>query len=307
MKTIIFQSFRTENVSPWLDRCRETVRGWAAAIGADYEFIDDSLFDSVPGWYFETAKNSLTVVTDLARLVVARKYLAAGYERAVWVDADMVVFAPEHLLLPDDWPFVFCHEVWVHLDGGKTMVFTPKTNNALCAFSASDTQFLDHYIDACEIVIRGCEQPLQGAEVGTAWLTAMQRIMKFPVLRNIAALSPLLMQEIAQGGDRLTAHFVTRAGGVMGAANLCASFNGRTTDGVILSDAVFDRVIDRLLATRGDVLNRWADFDIQIALARGHLAMGERKNAENLLRAISLNAPGRSEPLTLLAELAKEP
>lgn len=304
MKTIVFQSYRTTNVAPWVDRCLETVRRWAGAIGADYAFIDDSLFEAVPGWYFDKAKGAVTVVTDLARLVVARKYLADGYQRAIWVDADVVIFAPEHLQIPDDWPFAFCREIWVHLEGKGTLVFTQKTNNALCVFHASDTQFLDHYIDACATMIRGHKGLLQGAEVGTAYLTAMQRIMKFPVLQNVGLLSPLLMREITQEGSRFSAHYITRMGSPLGAANLSASYNGRTTDGVAMTDAVFDTVIDRLLDSQGAILNKWADLDMQLDLARGHLAKAEYKNAGNLLLAIVENAPTRPEPLILLTEMA---
>lgn len=303
MKTIIFQSYRTTNVAPWIDRCRETVRRWASGIGADYEFIDDSLFEAVPDWYFDKAKGAVTVVTDLARLVVARKFLADGYERAIWVDADVVIFAPEHLYVPDDWPFAFCREIWVRLDSNGALVFTQKTNNALCAFNASDTRFLNHYIDACEILIRGRNEPLEGAEVGTDYLTALQLIMKFPVLRNVGLLSPLLMNEIASGGERLAAHYVTRLGGALGAANLCASLSGRTIDGVTLTDAFFDSVIDRLVATRGSGLNKWAKIDSQLGLARGHIQKGEHSNAVNLLMAIGANTSEPSVPMSLLADI----
>jgi hypothetical protein len=281
----------------------DTVCNWAGGIGADYEFIDDALFDAVPDWYLQKAKGAVTVVTDLARLVVARNYLADGYDRAIWVDADVVAFAPEHLAIPEDWPFAFCREVWVRLDSDGALVFTQKTNNALCAFHASDTRFLNHYIDACEIMIRDREEPLEGAEVGTEYLTALQQIMRFPVLQNVGLLSPLLMNEIATGGERLTAHYVTRLGGSLGAANLCASLAGRTIDGVTLTEAFFDTVIDRLLTSRGSGLNKWADLDSQLELARSHIQKGEHNNAVNLLMAIGANAQSPSEPMSMLADI----
>jgi hypothetical protein len=39
------------------------------------------------------------LVSDLARLTLARDYLAQGYDRALWVDADVVVFDPDALAL----------------------------------------------------------------------------------------------------------------------------------------------------------------------------------------------------------------
>jgi hypothetical protein len=102
MKTIVYQSYRTQQVPPWITTCMGTVRAWADQQGFDYRFYDDGFFEYAPQWFRDKAQHGICPVTDLARLVVARELLAQGYERTVWVDADLLVFAPEQLRLDLD-------------------------------------------------------------------------------------------------------------------------------------------------------------------------------------------------------------
>ena len=41
MKTLVIQSFRTHSVPPWIERCLDSVRRWAALRGYDYRLTDD--------------------------------------------------------------------------------------------------------------------------------------------------------------------------------------------------------------------------------------------------------------------------
>jgi len=92
MKTVVYQSYRTRDVAPWLATCQASVRDWAARAGHDYRHYGDELFDRVPDWYRAKAGSLVLPVSDLARLVLARELLAEGYDRTVWVDADLLVF-----------------------------------------------------------------------------------------------------------------------------------------------------------------------------------------------------------------------
>ena len=46
MKTVVFQSYKTEDVPPWIATCMDGVRQWSAAKGFDYRFMDDQFFDT---------------------------------------------------------------------------------------------------------------------------------------------------------------------------------------------------------------------------------------------------------------------
>ena len=164
MRTVVYQSYRTTRVSTWIESCMESVRSWAAANAFDYQFIDDRLFDSVPPWFREKAGQQICPVTDLARLVVARDLLAQGYERTVWVDADMVVFAPDRMAVKIDKDFAFCHEVWVKSDANGEPTWVQQVNNSITIFTRGSIH-LDFFIDACQRIARSKTQ-LDRLDVG---------------------------------------------------------------------------------------------------------------------------------------------
>lgn len=78
----------------------QSAREWAKSNHYDYRFYDDSLFDYAPDWFRKKADHHPCPVTDLARLVVARQLLTEGYDRTVWMDADMLIFDPKSMKLP---------------------------------------------------------------------------------------------------------------------------------------------------------------------------------------------------------------
>ena len=71
------------------------VRHWSAAKSFDYRFIDDQFFDLLPADYRKKAEGRLPVLSDLARLIMARNLILEGYEKTIWIDADVLIFDPE--------------------------------------------------------------------------------------------------------------------------------------------------------------------------------------------------------------------
>jgi SAM-dependent methyltransferase len=306
MKTVVFQSHRDRGGPAWRRRAMESVRAWAEGRGWDYVFIDDALFDLLPSWYRDKAAASVTIRTDLARLIQARRFLDAGHGRAVWVDADVFVFAPEHLTLPDDEAAVFCHEVWVHRPraaGGGSAV-TIQANNAVCAFLADDTRFLDHYARACELILDRKSPPFTGKEVGTDYLMAVRRVFDLALIRSVGLFSPVVLADVLNGAGPITGHYMARMGAPLGAVNLCASMLGRPHDGLVADDALFDRLVERLGADGGAAVNRWAALEAQIDLARGEADAGRTDAARRVLLAAADAHPHRPEAPNRLAELA---
>ncbi|MEJ2131721.1 MAG: hypothetical protein P8Y95_08920, partial [Gammaproteobacteria bacterium] len=110
--TLVIQSHRMPLPANWLERCLRSVTAWAAARGFEYRFVDDALFAPLPDWLREKTAERPAVAADYARLVALREALAAGYEAAVWCDADFLVFAPERLDLREE-SYAFGREVWV--------------------------------------------------------------------------------------------------------------------------------------------------------------------------------------------------
>lgn len=94
--TLIIQSYRIENVAPWIEICLESVKSWTSLQHYDYRFIGDEIFDRVPKWYREKTSRHPQIATDLGRLELIHEALCEGYERVAWLDADVLIFAPDN-------------------------------------------------------------------------------------------------------------------------------------------------------------------------------------------------------------------
>lgn len=250
-ETIVFQSFRTSGVPAWIARCLESTRHWARLRGFDYQFIDDRFFDYVPRELRAQTSNKV-VLSDLARLLVSRELLAKRYRRTVWVDADVIVFDPERWDLPTDSDFYFCHELWPSpREGGVRLDI--RANNAVMIFSGGN-HFLDFYIDSCARILSSGE-PLKNWHLGVRFLTALRNVCPLPVLENIGMLGPDLIEDLLRGPKRLLSSYVRAMGRRQVAANLCGSMADANVNGFIVSDAVLEQLVDRLITSRGELLN----------------------------------------------------
>jgi hypothetical protein len=254
MKTVVFQSYRTSRVAGWTNTCMASTKAWAESRGFDYRFFDDEFFELAPAWFRERCAGEVCPVTDLARLVAARDFLAAGYERTVWVDADVLVFAPEDFKLDVRDGFAFCLEVWGLLGDDGRARFEQRINNSVSVFTRGNRQ-LDFFIDACLRIGQGKER-LHKLDVGTRFLTGLAALMPMPVLPHAGTLSPLLVNDIAGGEDRFVPEYARRLPQRLAAANLCGSLVGLPMDGAEAGEAAFAKTVAVLLESRGGVINR---------------------------------------------------
>ena len=92
MNAIVYQSYRTQNVPGWIQQCLRIVPIWARAQGYEYRFFDEALFDRLPAWFRKRVSHRILPMSDLARLLLARELLDEGFDRVVWVDADVLIF-----------------------------------------------------------------------------------------------------------------------------------------------------------------------------------------------------------------------
>ena len=226
MKTVVYQSYRTTEVAPWIECCLASVRDWTAAQGWDYRFIGDEIFDLAPGWYRDKAQGRTPVITDLCRLILARDLLAEGYVRVIWLDADVLIFDPENLHITVSEEFAFGQETWIQpgkgAGKGRRLKATTNVHNALCVFTEGNS-FLDFYIHACLSVVRRIEGPMVPQLVGPKLLTALHNILGFQLAPEVGAFSPLLLSDIAGGGGPALDLYRESAPATARAANLCAS------------------------------------------------------------------------------------
>ena len=231
-----------------------TVRGWAEARGYAYRFIDDALFDEVPTWFRDKVRGEVHLVSDLARLNLARRYLAAGFERACWVDADVIVFDPDAFALDGAPDHAFCREDFLGLSDDRTLEVARRVCNAVSLFARGNT-LLDSYIQACEDTVRARDS-FRYATIGTELLGVLNQERPLPVLDGVNLLSPLALHALATNAEPVLRFWMRHVGAPLAAGNLCATFRNRRFGAVDLADATFERVIATLLESRGAVLNR---------------------------------------------------
>ena len=256
MDTVVIQSFRTENIPAWIERCIASVRSWAELRNWTYRFYGDEFLDLVPDWYRSRAGGRLPIIADLGRLLAARKLLEEGEKRVAWVDADVLVFAPDRLVFEDKNGYAFAREIWVQPSDKSGMLKAYRNvHNAVCVFERGNAM-LDFYIHACERVLSRVDGGVPNQVVGPKLLTALHNIIGFELIETVGMVSPLVARDLVAGGgpalDRLRAECPVP----LAAVNLCGSLVGQETDGVFVDDHLLDGVVDQLLARPASIVGK---------------------------------------------------
>jgi len=244
--TLVIQSYRSKSEPDWIAACLESVRAWATGQGWDYRFVGDEIADRVPDGYREGAQGRWPVITDLARLLLARDALAEGRGRVIWVDADVLVFGAEgpDVTAAGEAGYGFSRELWVQPDGDGLRVYR-NVHNALCWF-APGNPVLDFYIHACERIVGRLDGGAPNQIVGPKLLTALHNMLGFPLLDDVGMASPLVARDLAAGGGAALERLIAESPMPLRAINLCASLVGREVDGVRMDDALMRAVVARL-------------------------------------------------------------
>jgi hypothetical protein len=260
MRTIVIQSYRTVDTPAWLQRCMLTVKAWAESNDYEYAFIGDALFEYVPRRFRTPALISLLPLTDLARLGILREKLASGYERALWVDADVVIFRPSEFSIPNPCGALLCHQIWTHKDAQGQVHHERGINNAVMVFDRGHPllDFL-HYA-AMELFTHLEPAKIRTTTIGTDFLTKLGRLYPMRLMTDVACLSPLLVHALSTGQQPgLLQQHAVHFGSPFHAANLCRSLlesessSGSQRYGVSAKQLI--ETVELLIATRGGLLS----------------------------------------------------
>ena len=251
VKTVVYQSFRTTDVPPWIETCMQSARDWAAARRFEYRFYDDAFFDLCPPWYRDRVERNILLMSDLARLVAARRLLDEGFERTIWIDADLLIFAPAAFEVETSEPFAFNTELWVNREQGKFIGWR-RVNNAVCTFDRGNP-FLDFYVDACQRIVRQvlADAPIDRLSVGTNFLAALHKLTPLPLIRSVGTFNPILMDLLVRGDREPLRAYRKFFGHPIGAANLCGSFRGQVVQGVKMEDSIYEGTATALQGPAG--------------------------------------------------------
>ncbi len=254
MKRLVIQSFRRQDVPPWIERCMASVRSWAEARGYDYRFADDSSFDLVGADYLARAEGNLRTITNLTRLILIRDALAAGYDEAVWMDADIFVFAPDQFELASPQGYAFARETWIDQWEGDVWRAIAGVNNSVALFGQEqpDLQFL---IDAIfHIAGHRPLRPVRGNyQVGGDLLKGLWNSLAFSALDNVGMFSPDVIRALKTRTLPVLKAQARYHGTEVHAANLCGSRHYLRA----ATPAQVTGAMDRLERSQGRVVNRW--------------------------------------------------
>jgi len=238
----------------------QSVREWAAARGYAYEFVDDALFDFLPAHIRNNAQAPLLPKTDIARLGLLNDRLAQHYERAVWLDADILVFDPEAFTLPEACGAMFCHEIWTSRNRNDegALVHQRRINNALMIFERAHPLLNFLRYASVELYEHGDPAAMSPAALGTTLLSKLGRILPLRLHPQVACLNPILLNAAYYGNrpEWLHAH-AQQHGYRFCAANLCRSMQVATSSSrspSALNEDQMQALVERLIATRGRVL-----------------------------------------------------
>jgi hypothetical protein len=257
MRTIVFQSFRTTRVPTWMEYCMASVQTWAEQNRFSYRRLGDEFLDLAPDWYRRSAGPFVCVVTDLTRLVYARLCLMDGFDRAIWLDADVLIFAPAEFQISEEANHAYYRKVWLSRDASGNLIPTITVNNGICAFTQAGMDHLQEYIAHCQEIVRSLGVLRDNVDVGARFLTDPARAASLSVMKTVGAISPPVMQAILESDQAVLSQYRFLQEDSIHAADLCNSFRNAiaSPDAAGLYDYLCYTVIRKLLDTRGAALN----------------------------------------------------
>ncbi|MEZ7819419.1 MAG: hypothetical protein ACI883_000981 [Candidatus Azotimanducaceae bacterium] len=250
-KTLVLQSAPAQRPQ-WLDTCLVSVESWAAETGYAYRFIGDELFDEVPDWYMHKVAGRMPIASDLGRLLWIKNLLDQGEaDTVVWLDADVLVFAPSLLRVEPVSSCLFGQELWIQKNLSKGSAKSGEkpqrqkgkwqarknVHNALAAFRKG-CPVLPFLIEVIQRMMRRVDANFIAPQMmGPKLLTNLHNLADFELMPSVGALSPEVILDLA-GHEESTGKNLqgARQGALqallakqtepMLAANLCTSLLG---------------------------------------------------------------------------------
>lgn len=244
MRTLVYQS-HPKNVDPWILRCTATVRAWTEGNGYGYRLLGDELFEGIP---LETAikARSRLPLADMGRLLWAERLLA-DWNCVIWIDADVLVFDPQELVIDTGLPHLVCREVLVKREKGSTEnpVVLLAYNPTVLMFRQR-SQLLKRWLAAMR-QHAARSRALGDTQLGRELLRKIVPGKSIPAILSVGHFNAAVLKEI-YGQDGPSLGLMMAASEVpFAAANLCGHYQ--------LPNSMYLRIIDRLVETAGSVVN----------------------------------------------------
>jgi len=250
--SIVIQTFRNHDIPAWIQRCLDSVRSWAELHGHEYSLAGDEFYQLCGQDYLARGPKNPQAITNLARLVATRNRLDEGYQKVIWMDADMFVFDPKRLVLDFrseqlSTGYAFAREIWLERN---LSVSAPLAHNAATFFTPAAVD-LDMLITLIRHIDAG-RQIVSNFQLGVRLLRGLQYSLMFPTFSHAAMFSPRVSQALVDQDAAALKIYCNAYRYPSFAANLCLSLQHRIDENTLW------RAMDRLGETRGEAINQYA-------------------------------------------------
>jgi hypothetical protein len=222
---------------------------------AEAPSFGQSIFDYAPEWFRKRANHQICPVTDLARLIVAKEFFSKGFERTIWIDADVLVFAPSQLKIEVKADFALCHETWIFKSPNGELAARSRVNNSIAVFTKGSIH-LDFFIDAC-LRIAYQKTSIGKLDVGTVFFSQLRAILPFPLLKNVGIFGPAIVADIAAEGGPYLKEYARHLKSSIACANFCASLAVANDHQAAQLQNMYEAAVTKCLATQGAAINRF--------------------------------------------------
>jgi hypothetical protein len=251
-RTLVVQSFRRTDVPAWIERCLDSVRRWTRSRGFEYAFYGDEFYDLCGPEYLARVGGNPRSITNLARLEITRIKLAEGYDRVIWLDADVFVFDTERFVMHTDAGYAFSHEAWVtKAPNGRAQLAYTSLHNAAFIFTPQQTD-LELFIRIIRHIVM-TRSIGSNYQVGVRLISGLAYSLEIPTITCVGMFGPDVIDALADNRARFIRAVALFHGHRMQAANLGWSQAAHFTEARMMT------AMDRLESTAGGILNDWLE------------------------------------------------
>jgi hypothetical protein len=176
--------------------------------------------------------------------------LDEGYDCAIWVDADVLVFSSNELTIPANTGSVFASELFMPAGDRRPDRIDKGISNAFMVFTKDDSA-LNIYLDACLRHLKHSQQTtvLSRTALGPGLLKELALTESFRTLDSIGLFTLPLMRDIAKGGGPGLRAYLRRSAAMPKAANLCHFVRNTLRESERMKfDQTYQIAVTRLLA-----------------------------------------------------------
>jgi len=245
-ETLVIQSFHAKPWPKTITRCIDSVQYWANQNKYHYKLIGDDILGVLPPKYLHNCFGRWPTITDLARLLLIKKYLNKQMSRVIWIDADVIIFAPRKFNIKVDEDHLIGREVWVSKKGRNQWRARKHVHNAFLSFTDS-SPLLDFLIFATQRIVETLKAPSSPQIAGPKLYTHLNNLIGLPILESAGMMSPAVMNDLIVGkGQALNCHLEALKE-PMAAVNLSQSLIDNIIDEIPVTHDLFEQTIEVLV------------------------------------------------------------